>query len=109
MPGIIKGFFKIITPFIDPVTREKLKFNEDLRQLVPPAQLMKAAGGDVQFKYNHPVYWPALNGLAEAHRQGYRERWIKGGRRIGEYENYLRGGNRPGLSQQEANANGHRD
>ncbi|KAI9788427.1 MAG: hypothetical protein M1833_003008, partial [Piccolia ochrophora] len=29
LPWFINGFFKLITPFIDPMTREKLKFNED--------------------------------------------------------------------------------
>ena len=66
---------------------------------------MKAVGGDVEFTYNHAVYWPALNKLAEVRRNEYRERWIKGGKHIGEYENYLRGGTRPSLSQ-EANSNG---
>ena len=70
---------------------------------------MKAVGGNVEFKYNHSVYWPALTKLAEVRKNDYRERWAKGGKRIGEYENYLRGGTGPSLSQQEANSNGHAD
>lgn len=107
LPIIIKGFFKLITPFIDPLTRQKLKFNEDLRQHVPPSQLMKLVGGDVEFEYDHSVYWPALNKLTELRRNQYKERWIRGGKRIGEYENYLKGGSSPSLSQQEGGTNGH--
>jgi hypothetical protein len=99
---MIMGFFKLITPFIDPLTRQKLKFNEDLRQHVPPAQLMKAMGGDVEFRYDHATYWPVMNRLVEQRRAAYRERWIQGGKRIGEYENYLKTGASPSLSQRES-------
>ncbi|KAF5856460.1 hypothetical protein ETB97_007321 [Aspergillus alliaceus] len=102
MPFLIMGFFKLITPFIDPLTRQKLKFNEDLREHVPAAQLMKSMGGDVEFRYDHETYWPALNKLVEQRRAAYRERWIQGGKRIGEYENYLKTGITPSLSQREA-------
>ncbi|KAL3460345.1 CRAL-TRIO domain-containing protein [Aspergillus heterothallicus] len=106
MPFIILGFFKIITPFLDPVTREKLKFNEDLKKHVPPNQLLNSVGGEVDFEYDHSAYWPSLNKLAEIKRTEYRERWIKGGKRIGEYENYLKTGTSPSLSQRETETNG---
>ncbi|KAJ0425395.1 CRAL-TRIO domain-containing protein [Aspergillus carlsbadensis] len=106
MPFIIMGFFKIITPFLDPVTREKLKFNEDLKKHVPPNQLLNSVGGEVDFKYDHSAYWPALNKLAEIKRTEYRERWVQGGKRIGEYENYLKTGTSPSVSQREAKTNG---
>lgn len=99
----------MITPFIDPVTREKLKFNEDLRQHVPPEQLMKAMGGDVEFRYNHSVYWPALNKLAGIRRQEYAKRWVEGGKRVGESENYLRGGSSSSISQHESTTSGSKD
>ncbi|KAJ5832516.1 hypothetical protein N7474_000827 [Penicillium riverlandense] len=99
VPWLIWGFFKLITPFIDPLTRTKLKFNEDLTQHVPPSQLMKNVGGDVEFRYDHATYWPALNALAEQRRNAYRERWIQGGKQIGEIENYLKGADTPSVSQ----------
>ncbi|KAL4930880.1 CRAL/TRIO domain protein [Aspergillus undulatus] len=102
MPFIIKGFFKIVTPFLDPVTQEKLKFNEDLNIHVPPAQLMKSVGGEVEFEYDHWAYWPALNKLAELKQKEYRERWIQGGKRIGEYEHYLKTGTSPSVAQKES-------
>lgn len=89
----------MITPFIDPLTREKLKFNEDLRQHVPPGQLLKSVGGDVEFKYDHASYWPALKKLADHRRAAFRERWVLGGQQIGEIENYLKGENIPSVSQ----------
>ncbi|GIJ99798.1 hypothetical protein Aspvir_003801 [Aspergillus viridinutans] len=101
VPFVIWGFFKLITPFIDPLTREKLKFNEDLRQHVPAGHLMKSIGGDVEFRYDHSIYWPALNQLADKRRNEYRQRWIQGGKRIGEFEHYLKTGTSPSLSQSE--------
>lgn len=101
VPFVIWGFFKIITPFIDPQTRQKLKFNEDLRQHVPPEHLMKSVGGDVEFRYEHSVYWPALNQLADKRKNQYHERWVQGGKQIGEYENYLKTGKGPSLLQKQ--------
>jgi hypothetical protein len=46
----------------------------------------------VQFEYDHSVYWPTLNKLAEQRRKAYTERWVNAGKRIGESEVYLRGG-----------------
>ncbi|WEW61021.1 Phosphatidylinositol transfer protein (PITP) [Emydomyces testavorans] len=106
MPLVILGFMKLITPFIDPQTREKLKFNEDLRQHVPPAQLWKTVNGDVEFEYDHSLYWPALNALAAQRREEYRERWIKGGKLVGEHENYLKGGSGKCRAETEAATTG---
>jgi hypothetical protein len=90
VPWAVWGFFKLITPFIDPLTREKLKFNEDLRQYIPPVQLSKTHGGDCDFQYKHDVYWPALQEQAGKRRQTQFERWEKAGKRIGEREAYLK-------------------
>ncbi|KAJ5656222.1 CRAL/TRIO domain protein [Penicillium longicatenatum] len=98
-PFYVWPFFKIITPFIDPATREKLKYNEDLRNHVPAQQLLKSVGGDVEFEYDHSVYWPALNKLAEQRREAKHERWVQGGKQVGELENYLKGQDIPSASQ----------
>lgn len=102
---MISTFFKLITPFIDPQTRQKLKFNEDLCQHVPPSQLMKSVGGEVEFRYDHSVYWPALIKLAEQRREAYRERWIRGGKQIGELENYLKGEDIPSVAHVRGTVN----
>ncbi|KAL8718637.1 MAG: hypothetical protein Q9225_004255 [Loekoesia sp. 1 TL-2023] len=92
IPWVVWTFFKLINPFIDPATREKLKFDQDLRQFVPPSQLLETYGGDVNFVYDHDVYWPALNELAAKKRAMMMERWVKAGKKVGESEYYLRGG-----------------
>lgn len=88
---MIHGFFKLITPFIDPHTREKLKFNEDMSQYVPTEQLWANFKGDLEFEYDHSVYWPALTKLAAERHEARRQRWIAGGKHIGESEDYLSG------------------
>jgi hypothetical protein len=93
VPWVVWGFFKLITPFIDPLTREKLKFNEDIRQYVPPEQLWKEFGGDVDFEYDHATYWPALLKACEERRAERKARWEKAGKQYGESETYLKGGN----------------
>lgn len=93
VPWIVWGFFKIITPFIDPVTREKLKFNEDMRQYVPSEQLWSTDwNGDMDFDYDHETYWPALNKLCQDKREDKLARWKAAGSIIGESEDYLTGG-----------------
>lgn len=101
VPWVIWGFFKMITPLIDPVTKEKIKFNEDFSKYVPKDQLMKDANGTVNFQYDHAAYWPALEKLTEMKRTAYRERWEAAGKRIGEYELYLRGGEQKPLVEVE--------
>ena len=88
-----------MNPFIDPVTKSKIKPNEPLPNHVPASQLMKVSGGEVDFKYDHSVYWPALEKLTNERRQQRKERWEKAGKKIGEYEDYLKGGNAKCLSQ----------
>ena len=69
-----------------------MKFNEPLVDHVPAEQLQKHYGGKVDFEYKHEVYWPALNALCEKRRKDYVLRWERAGKRIGEFEAYLRGG-----------------
>ncbi|KAI8952311.1 CRAL-TRIO domain-containing protein [Xylaria longipes] len=92
VPWVVWGFFKLITPFIDPLTKEKLKFNEDMTQYVTPEQLATdIKGGQLPFEYNHSVYWPALTKLSNQRRAERLQRWEAGGKLIGESEDYLRG------------------
>jgi hypothetical protein len=89
---LVWGFFKLITPFIDPLTREKLKFNEPLADFVPKEQLIADfEGGALEFEYDHSVYWPALHKLCNEKRAEQKARWEAGGKQIGELEDYLKG------------------
>jgi hypothetical protein len=92
VPWYVSAFLKLIGPFIDPVTKSKIKYNEPLVDHVPASQLMAAAGGEVDFKYDHSIYWPALDKMAAERRQQRRERWEKAGKLTGESEIYLWGG-----------------
>lgn len=100
-PWYVNTFFKLISGFIDPVTREKMKFNEDLKKYVPTEQLWKQLGGECDFKYEHEVYWPAFGKMAESRREAFKSRWESGGKRIGEFEEYLRGGHVKNLQEAE--------
>lgn len=91
MPWVVWGFFKLITPFIDPLTREKLKFNEDMSQYVPAEHLWTEFSGVLEFDYDHATYWPALQKMCEERRAERERRWIAGGKQIGELEDYLTG------------------
>lgn len=92
LPWYITTFFKLISPFIDPVTKEKMRFNEALIDHVPKEQLIVSFGGDVNFEYDHEIYWPTLNELCDHRKKQFRERWESAGKKLGESESYLRGG-----------------
>jgi len=104
IPWVVTAFFKLITPFIDPLTRQKLKFNDDMRQHVPPQQLWNEFHGDLNFEYDHEVYWPTLLKLCEEKHREQHERWVKGGKHYGESENYIKGGNTPSIGTKVAEA-----
>ncbi|KAL1976010.1 hypothetical protein VTN31DRAFT_4402 [Thermomyces dupontii] len=74
--------------------RHKSRSSPTLRRIKTLTSLSNRthAGGDVKFEYRHSDYWPALNKLAERRREAYRQRWIARGKKIGESEFYLRGG-----------------
>jgi hypothetical protein len=88
---------KLILPFVDPITRKKIVFNEPMASYVPSNQLRKSHGGELEFEYDHTIYWPALNKLAEERRTFQYERWVKGGKMVGEFETYLKGGTETSL------------
>ncbi|KAF1815050.1 CRAL/TRIO domain-containing protein [Eremomyces bilateralis CBS 781.70] len=92
LPWYITTFFKLVSPFIDPVTKTKMIFGPDIPAYIPKEQLPTDLKGDVAFEYDHAAYWPALTALCETRRKEQRERWETRGKKIGESEFYLRGG-----------------
>jgi hypothetical protein len=93
---------QVVQPFIDPVTRDKVRFNPDVRKLVPPDQLDKDNfGGDLDFKYDHGTYFKALDELAASRREEQIGRWREVGEgRVGVSEFVIRGGNKESLNKQ---------
>lgn len=99
MPWMVVGFFKIIKPLLDPVTKEKLKFNEDMKAYVPPEQLWtEFSEGALSFDYDHSAYWPALMKLCNERKEEQKKRWALGGSVIGESELYLKGAEPKGVN-----------
>ncbi|KAG8940591.1 hypothetical protein FRC00_012939 [Tulasnella sp. 408] len=85
LPWAVTAFFKIITPFIDPVTRAKLKFNPDVIAdgLFEPSQVTTKWGGEVEIPWDHGTYWPALMKLSAERREVQLTKWRALGGTIG--------------------------
>ncbi|KAL1628072.1 Phosphatidylinositol transfer protein (PITP) [Neofusicoccum ribis] len=92
LPWYVTTFFKLISPFIDPVTKTKMKFNEPFGQFIPPSQLMKSYGGEAEFTYDHSAYWPTLNQMCDKLRAERKARWESRGKQIGDSEFLIKGG-----------------
>lgn len=100
---MVWGFFKLITPFIDPRTVDKLKFNEVMTQYVEPDQLWTEyqEQGRLDFEYDHAEYWPALEKLCAEIRAERKARWVAGGKLVGEFEDYITGATDEGAAKAE--------
>lgn len=92
VPWYVTTFFKLISPLIDPVTKTKMKFNEPFGEFIPPSQLMKSYGGEVDFVYDHSTYWPTLNQMCDKLRADRKARWESRGKQIGDSEFAIKGG-----------------
>ncbi|KAJ3930536.1 MAG: CRAL/TRIO domain-containing protein [Lentinula lateritia] len=97
VPYLVNIFFKLITPFIDPITVQKLKFNPDVVKdgIFAEDQVMKEFwGGNQDFEYDHEKYWPTLVDLCKARKMKWMDEWRKLGGKIGLCESdYKTGGN----------------
>jgi hypothetical protein len=60
VPWYLNSFFSVLKPFLDPRTKDKIKFNPELTDLVVNEQLDEEFGGQHAFFYDHRVYMPAL-------------------------------------------------
>ncbi|KAF1994336.1 CRAL/TRIO domain-containing protein [Amniculicola lignicola CBS 123094] len=101
LPWYVTVFLKLVSPFIDPVTKTKIRYNEPLTDHVPGEQLMKNAGGEVEFEYDHEIYWDALAEMAKKRREERMERWVRAGKLVGESEVYLWGGEEESIGAKE--------
>ncbi|ODQ67468.1 hypothetical protein NADFUDRAFT_49897 [Nadsonia fulvescens var. elongata DSM 6958] len=90
IPWLGSAFLKLIHPFIDPLTREKLVFSEPFDKYVPIEQLEKESGGSCDFIYEHDIYWNHLIELTSKNRENYNKNFEKLGGTIGLSEFDLR-------------------
>jgi len=60
LPMILSFFYRGIAPFLDPVTRDKMRFNPDLFELVPREQLDADFGGEYEYEFEPESYWDQL-------------------------------------------------
>lgn len=91
IPLLAWTFLKIIHPFIDPLTREKLVFDQPFPNYVPVTQLDQDFGGLVNFDYNHEKYWSDMVSTAEEKKRRYMKQFETFGSKIGLLEVDLRG------------------
>lgn len=84
------GFLKVATPFIDPYTRLKTIYDTPFVNYVPADMLDKEFKGNLDFEYQHDVYWPEMLRLAEHKRGVYMKNFERLGGEIGLSEYDLR-------------------
>ncbi|KAF8079230.1 CRAL/TRIO domain-containing protein [Lyophyllum atratum] len=60
LPRLLSFFYKGISPFLDPVTRDKMRFNPDLLELIPASQLDADFGGEYHYEFEPNSYWKQI-------------------------------------------------
>lgn len=60
LPFILQFFYKGISPFLDPITRDKMRFNPDLKELIPDDHLDAELGGSYAYEFDPDIYWDSL-------------------------------------------------
>lgn len=86
VPFLINAFYKLITPFIDPVSREKMRFNPQVVKddiFAPEMVMAESWGGSSEFEYVHEKYWPALLELCNSRKEAWMAKWREAGGKVG--------------------------
>lgn len=90
VPTIFWAFFKMIQPFIDPVTKDKIRFvrnSSETLELVDADQLIKHGyGGNIPFAYKHADYYSNLEKICLHRRMKLFQNWKALGAKVGESE-----------------------
>ncbi|EPQ60082.1 CRAL/TRIO domain-containing protein [Gloeophyllum trabeum ATCC 11539] len=60
LPTLLSFFYKGISPFLDPVTRDKIRFNPNLFDLIPKEHLYKEFGGEFDYEFDFDSYWEQI-------------------------------------------------
>ena len=76
VPWYLNAFFNVVKPLLDPKTKDKIKFNPHMEDLVTREQLDEEFGGELAYQYDSRVYLPALCRFCGIKQDGTREAWI---------------------------------
>ncbi|KAN0065460.1 hypothetical protein ACQY0O_001296 [Thecaphora frezii] len=61
VPWVLNAFFTAISPFLDPITKDKIRFNADLKEFVPVEQLdVEFLGGRYNYEFDFDTYWKTI-------------------------------------------------
>ncbi|KAJ9474391.1 4-nitrophenylphosphatase [Pseudozyma hubeiensis] len=61
VPWFINAFFTALGPFLDPITKDKIRFNANLADFVPAEQLdAEFTGGKYNYEWDFQKYWSTL-------------------------------------------------
>jgi hypothetical protein len=96
VPFLVNAFFKFIMPLLDPITRQKMKFNPEVLKdgLFTADMIMKDWwGGEPEFEYVHEKYWPDLVSLCEGRVMTWTKNWRALGAKVGTSEWAYKKGN----------------
>ncbi|KNZ45616.1 hypothetical protein VP01_798g6 [Puccinia sorghi] len=96
VPWVFWGFLKLLKPFLDPKTVEKVLFDPVVSEHVPAEQLIKESfNGTLDFRYDHEIYYKLLAELTASRKKKMLARYDRYGEgRVGMSEFVIRGGNR---------------
>ncbi|KAI0701313.1 CRAL TRIO domain-containing protein [Cytidiella melzeri] len=85
LPWLLNAFYKMITPLIDPVTKNKMRFNPKPVEdgLFTADNVWKEFGGEIDFQYVHEEYWPHFVKMTSERRETMLERWKALGGKVG--------------------------
>ncbi|KDR76225.1 hypothetical protein GALMADRAFT_247498 [Galerina marginata CBS 339.88] len=85
VPFLVNAFFKIVMPFVDPITRNKVKFNPKIFEdgFFKTDMVMKEWGGSRNFEYVHEKYWPDFVSTCEKRVKTWKDNWKVLGSKVG--------------------------
>ncbi|KJA26316.1 hypothetical protein HYPSUDRAFT_181095 [Hypholoma sublateritium FD-334 SS-4] len=85
VPFLVNAFFKVVMPLVDPITRQKVKFNPEIFKdgLFTTDMAMKEWGGECNFEYKHDQYWADLVAMCNVRSKAWMENWRSLGACVG--------------------------
>ncbi|KAG5721958.1 CRAL-TRIO domain-containing protein C23B6.04c [Termitomyces sp. T112] len=101
LPMLLSFFYKGISPFLDPVTRDKMRFNPDLHELISPEQLDADFGGEHHYEFEPNSYWDQIVAACGIAPDGTRVQKIEGEESSGEKDETIPPSTTPSTSSSE--------